>query len=113
VGRRVREYCYLVVLRGDIHDRVRNQVHEPERCAGYLRGRHVADRDGDPVGAWLGRKLRCHVRRQLKAVHGHAAGAQRERHPAGADGELQCFAATSQVGQHGNHRVEDRWPEVG
>jgi hypothetical protein len=53
---RVGEDRQLIVLGGDVHDRVRHQVHEPEgpRDAG---GGHVADGHRDRIGAGLGEQL--------------------------------------------------------
>jgi hypothetical protein len=71
------------------------------------RGRgHVADGHRDCAGIGFGPQLRGHVRRQLQAVHGDPAGAQRQRHPPGADGELQRGTTPGQPGQQVDDRVE-------
>ena len=85
--------CDLFVLRGDVHDGVRHQVHEPEGPTDPC-GRHVADGHRKGIGARLGPQLFHHVRGQLDPLYRGPSGAQRQRHPSGTDCELEHGAAS-------------------
>ncbi len=98
--RRVLEHRNLSVLRGDVVDRVEDDVGERERPL-HSRGRHVADLDPDLVR--LRSQLRDHVRREVDAGDPHASGRERHRDPAGADRQLEGAAARQRL-----QEVDDR-----
>jgi hypothetical protein len=95
---RVGEDRQLIVLSGDIHDRVRHQVHQPE-APSHAGGCHVADGHRDRSGAGLGEQPLRHEPRQLDAPHRDPPSAQRKGHPPGADRELQHPATPGQLGE--------------
>ena len=79
----------LRVLRGQVHDRVEDEVGDRE--AALDRGRReIADRDADLLGAGLGLQPRHHRLREVDAVHADAALCQRQRDPAGADARARA-----------------------
>ena len=75
-------------LRGQVHDRVVDEVDEPEGAVGP-GGRHVADGDRDRVPAFLPPKVFEHRPGQLDPVHLDAAPAERQADPPGPDRELE------------------------
>ena len=97
----------LIVLGGDVHDRVRHQVDQCEG-AGHAGGGHIADSYRDPIGARLSEQLSGHVRRQLNAVRGDPPGAQRTRHPPGKNRELWRGSAADQFGEQIDQGQEGR-----
>src|SRR6476661_9187016 len=72
VRRGVLKAGHLIVLRGQVVDRVVDQVGERE-LARYVGGGEVAERDLDPVGAGLGPELLHHLAREVDATYGDAA----------------------------------------
>ena len=109
VGGGVGEHGDVLVLRGDVHDRVQHDVDEREH-AGDPGRRHVADRHRRwPSAPGLARQLLGHVRRQLDAAApATPAGAQRQGDTAGADGQLERRAFAGQLGEQVDGRVEHR-----
>src|SRR5919199_1353660 len=78
----------LLVLRGEVHDRVGDEVRDRERAVHGRRG-EVPDRDADLLRARLGAEP-CHHRfRQVDPVDGYPAARERERNPARADAQLE------------------------
>ena len=101
----VLEAGHLIVLRGQVVDRVVDQVGERE-LARHLGGGEVAQRDLDPVGAGLRPELLHHLAREVDAAHRHAAPGERQRDPAGADAELERSAVSGQPGQEVDGRLD-------
>ena len=99
------EHGELVVLRGHVHDRVGDEVHERERARDASR-RHVADRHRHGVRPRLGLQLLDHVRRELDAMHLDTARAQGETDSACADRELERVAVTRERPEEVDHRPE-------
>ena len=95
----------LIVLRGQVVDRVVDQVGERE-LARHLGGGEVAERDLDRVGAGLRPQLLHHLARKVDAAHRDAAPGERQRDPAGADAELQRSAVSGQPGQEVDGRLD-------
>jgi hypothetical protein len=100
----------LIVLRGQVHDRVEQQIDEP-KGARYPFGGEVADRRAHAVGAGLGAQPIDHRRRQVDALHGNTAFAQRQRDPSGADAELEGGAVAGERGEEVDSRSNDPWGE--
>jgi hypothetical protein len=105
--RRVGEYRQLIVLRRDVHDRVRYQVHQREGRAGNAGTLHVANRHRDGGSARLGGHPLGHRPRQLQAMHRGPPAVQRERHAPGTDRELQRRTAHGQLGEYADHGVQN------
>ena len=101
----VLEARHLIVLRGQVVDRVVDQVGERE-LARYVGRGDVAERDLDPVGAGLRSQLLHHLAREVDATDRDAAPGQRQRDPAGADAELQRGAVAGQTGQEIDRRLD-------
>jgi len=97
----------LFVLRRQVRDRVADEVGELEPLV-HLRRGEVAEGHPDVVGARLGPQLRRHGCGQLDPVHGHAALAEGQREPTGADAELERCARSCQIGEEAHRRVDDR-----
>jgi hypothetical protein len=97
----------LLVLGGQVHDRVPQQVGEPERPLDPGGG-EVADGHADAVAARLGPELGHHLRRQVDPVHRHPPPAERDRDPPGPDAELERGRVPGQPGQERHHRVDGR-----
>ena len=106
MGGDVPEARNLLVLRREVHDRVRDEIRERERAV-HSRRREVADRDADLLGAWLGPQLRDHRLRQVDSVHPHATPRERERDPAGPDAEFERVPAASEIGQERDDGIDD------
>jgi hypothetical protein len=82
------EALSLLVLAGQIRDRVAHQISEPERVA-HSGGREVPYRDADLIGAWLRSQSRRHSRGQLDPVDTYTSTAERQREATGADAEFE------------------------
>ncbi len=106
----VLEAGHLIVLRGQVVDRVVDQVGQRE-LARHPGGGEVAQRDLDPIGAGLGPELLHHLAREVDAAHRDAAPGERQRDPAGADAELQRSAVSGQPGQEVDGRLDHRGVE--
>jgi hypothetical protein len=76
VGGRVGEDCYLVVLAGDVHDRIRRQVDMGEGSAGVQRQRH-------PAGAGRELQHRAVVRQPGEQIDHGAEKGRLEPSPVG------------------------------
>ena len=96
VGGDVPEARDLLVLRRQVHDRVRDEVGERERPRDG-RCREVADRDADLLRARLRAQARHHRLRELDPVHSDAARRERQRDPARADTELERGPAAGEI----------------
>ena len=95
----------LLVLAGQVGDRVAHQVGQPERAA-RGRGGEVPDRDADRIGARLRYQPCRHGRGQLDPMDAYAAAAERQREAAGADAQFQSAAVPRQAGQEAHHRID-------
>ena len=102
---RVAECRNLSLLRGDVRDRVPDEVHESER-ASDVGGGVITDRRADRVCARLVVELVDHPRGDVDAGHAHAARAQGQRDPTGADRELECGPVASESREEVDGRVE-------
>src|SRR5439155_15430749 len=89
------------------HDRVEDEVDEPERPVDAGR-REVADGHADRLRSRLPLQLLDHGGGQVDAVHRDAALAQGQGDAAGADAELQGGAVSGEVGKEVDRRVDDR-----
>ncbi len=89
VPRGVLEAHDLGLLRRQVHDRVEDEVGEPERRLD-LRRCEVADRRLDLLRARLAAEHRNHRLREIDAVHAHPALRERNRDPPRADPELDA-----------------------
>ena len=93
MGGSVAETGDLVVLSGQVHDRVEHEVGDPERALDP-RCREVPDRHGDVIGVRLGTQLLDHRLGEVDAVYGDAAPTERQGDAAGSDAELEgCTVA--------------------
>jgi hypothetical protein len=81
----------LLLLHGEVHNRVKGQVDEPKRPLDG-RGREVAHSDADPLGTGLDSQSGEHRRREVDAMDGHPALAERHRDPTRPDTQLECSA---------------------
>jgi hypothetical protein len=102
---RVPEARHLLVLRGQVRDRVEHEVGELEDAVDP-RPREVPDRDSDPLRAGLRAKLLEHRLGDVDAVHRHASPAERKCNPPGADPELEGRAVAGQLLEKAHRRVE-------
>ncbi len=102
---RVLEARDLRVLRGQVHDRVEDEVGDREASLDRRR-REVADRDADRLGARLGLQPRDHRLREVDAADADATLRERQGDPAGADPELERRAVTCEPGDEIDDRVD-------
>src|SRR5436190_20846967 len=107
MGGDVAEARNLFVLRGQVRDRVANEVGERER-PGHSGGREVADGHVDFVRARLPLQLRNHGRRQLDPVNANTPPAERQRYAPGTHAELERVTRSCQLGEEIHRRVDDR-----
>ena len=107
MGGGVLETRGLGVLGRQVHDRIADEVGDPERAAG-LRRREVADRHRDCVAARLRPQPGDHRPRQLDPVDLDAASGERQSHAPGPDSELERAPAACQRRQEVDGRVEHR-----
>ena len=100
----VLEARHLAVLRDQVEDRVEHEVDERE-LAVDARGRHVPDDGLDPVGAGL---LAQAIQHRLRVVHAGDPDSfgERQRDPAGPDGELQRGAVAGELGERVHRRPD-------
>ncbi len=93
--RRVTEAGHLLRLRGQIHDRVVDQIGDGERSA-HLRRREVANRDADRLGARLRTQLVDHRLGQVDAVDRDSPLRQGQSDAPCPDAQLKGAAAVGQ-----------------
>ena len=105
VRRDVAEAGDLRRLRRQVHDRVEDQVRDGERPV-HGRRREVADRHADVFAARLRTQPRDHRLRQLDPVHRHSPLGERERDAACPDPELERAAASGQLGEEVDDRLD-------
>jgi hypothetical protein len=103
----VAEALNLAVLRGHVHDRVADQVGEPERPA-HLGGGEVSDGHADAIGARFGLQVRDHGGRQFDPVHPETSLAQRQRDAPGSDAKLKSGTRPGQVREEVHRGINDR-----
>jgi hypothetical protein len=96
VGCGVAKARYLLVVRRQIHDRVRNQIDNGERALDGGRG-EVADCHSDLRCATLHAQPRDHRLREIDPVHKDAALCKRQRDPAGADTGFECVTDPGEI----------------
>ena len=106
----VLEARHLRVLRGQVADRVEDEVDERELPVDAGRG-HVSGHGLDVLGAGLVAQAREHRLGAVDAGHADAALCERKRDAAGADRELERAAVAGEAGQHVDRRVEGRGVE--
>lgn len=103
----VAEALDLLVLGGQVRDRVAQEVGEPERSA-QVGGRQIADGHVDLGRTLLRSKLRDHGGRQLDPVHTNSSPAERQRDSTRADAELERRAGACQIRKEIHSWVEHR-----
>lgn len=103
----VAETFDLLVLGGQVRDRVAQKVCERERSV-HLSRREIADRDADVGCSLLLLQLGDHGGRELDPVHGNSPPAERQRDASRTDAELEGRAASCQVGEEVDGRVDHR-----
>ena len=89
----VAEAGHLRLLRGQVHDRVEDEVCDAE-AAVRLRCREVAYGDADGRTARLCSQPGHHRPRQVDPVYRDAAGRQWQRDSSGSDAELESPATS-------------------
>ena len=94
----IAEALDLLVLGGQVHDRVEHEVGEPERLADP-GGCEVANRDADIVGTGLRPQARDHRRGQVDPVHTNTPLAERQRDAAGADPQFEGTTFSCEIGE--------------
>ena len=97
-ARHAGEALGLPCLAEQAEQRVEHQVHQPEPAADRHPG-HVCDGDRDRLTARLGPQPFCHRGRGINPFHHDPPGRQRQRDPAGPDGQLQHPPVPGQAGQ--------------
>jgi len=97
-ARHVAEALRLPRLAEQAEQRVEHQVHQPEPAANRHLG-HVSQGDRDRLAARLGPQPFHHRSRCVNPFHGDPPGSQRQRDPAGPDGQLQYPPVSGQAGQ--------------
>ena len=97
---------HLLVLRRQVHDRVRDQVDNGERALDRRRG-EVADCHGDMLRARFRTEPRDHRLRQIDPVHRDAALRKRQRDPAGADAEFERVTGPGEIRNEVNDGIDD------
>src|SRR5512132_4718048 len=102
------ETSNLRVLRGQVVDRVEDEVHKRKRLAD-ARHREVADRDRDLLAAWLRAELGDHVWRKIDAVHARSARGERERDAPRTNAQLEGCTFTGEL----NEEVDGRSDYLG
>jgi hypothetical protein len=107
LGGDVLEARDLPVLGRQVHDRVEEEVGDPEPAFDG-GGRNVADRHAELLRAWLGLQPGDHRFRAVDPVHPQAALGEWEGDPARADAELQRGAVAGQVGKEVDNGIDDR-----
>jgi len=105
VGRDVAEAGHLLGLRGQVVDRVEDEVSERERAVDPRCGK-VADRHRDRLAAELLAQPRDHRLRKVDPVHLHPAPGERERDAAGPDPELQRPAVACERSEEIDRRFD-------
>lgn len=95
----------LVVLRGQVADRVEDEVDERELPVD-AHGGEVADRRHDLLRARFLAELGDHRFREVDAVHANASLRERERHPTGTDAELERRAIARERREEVDRRPE-------
>jgi hypothetical protein len=107
VGGDVTEARNLLVLCGQVCDRVVHEIGESERLV-EVGGGEVADRDADIVGARLRLQPADHGRRDIEPVHANATATERQSDTAGADAQLECISCPSEISEKAHSRVDHR-----
>lgn len=110
VDRRIGEACDLVVLGGEVADRVEHEVDEAERALDQGAG-HVADRHRQLAPPGLPTQLADHRLRQIDSADLDAAPGERQRDPSGPDRKLECSATVRQPRQLLDGRLNPAWIE--
>ena len=96
----------LLILRCQVHDRVRDDVsHGVPALDG--RGREVSDRDADLFRTRLDTQTSDHRLGQVDAMHGDATLRKRQRDPAGANPKFEGATGTGTFSDEVNDRVDD------
>jgi len=103
VSRRVAEARHLLGLGAQVPDAVPHEVGERE-LARDLGRRHVAHGDRDVAS--LPEQFISHRLRQLDATHRDTPLREWDRHPAGADRELEGGSVSDESGKEVDGRVE-------
>src|SRR4029453_8670520 len=97
----------LLLLGGEVGDRVAAQVDQPKRPA-RPRSREVANSDVDGGGTFPPSKLRDHGRRQFNALHSNASPTEGQRDPASTDAEFERGLCAGQLSEEGDGRIDPR-----
>ena len=107
VRRDVLEAGDLLVLRGQVVDRVEDEVGDGERTLDGGR-REITDRDADRIAARPGAQPRHHRVGEVDALDRDTPLGERQRDAARADAQLERRAVSGQVGEEFDGRVDDR-----
>ena len=99
----------LIVLRGQVHDRVEQQVDEPKGSLDPFGG-EVADGATRSEPGLARRRSTIAVDRSIP-VTATPRSLSGERDPSGADAELECGAVAGKRGEEVDGLADDRWVE--
>jgi hypothetical protein len=97
VPRNILEAANLVILGGQIKERVRYQEDQIERAINR-NVRKAANRHRDGVTAWLLVELRDHPLRGVDSMGRQASSDERYRHPPCTDREFEDRPARGEIG---------------